>query len=156
MTERRTDGPLVLGIETSCDETGVGIVRGRTLLAVSVIDDPAASAMAAATKSPQLAKRLAITLAAESASVSALAAEGDAAIASLIPLIQHGPETTTAAAGPDFGGVEPQAVRVVEVSNVQAGPAQRLLGECPSLAWTYGPGCRDTMTRPHVVVPRGK
>jgi N6-L-threonylcarbamoyladenine synthase len=26
-------GPLVLGIETSCDETGVGIVRGETLLA---------------------------------------------------------------------------------------------------------------------------
>ena len=25
-------GPLVLGIESSCDETGVGIVRGRTLL----------------------------------------------------------------------------------------------------------------------------
>lgn len=25
--------PLVLGIETSCDETGVGVVRGRTLLA---------------------------------------------------------------------------------------------------------------------------
>ena len=31
-----TDGPLVLGIETSCDETGVGIVRGTTLLADSV------------------------------------------------------------------------------------------------------------------------
>ncbi|MDP9431895.1 MAG: tRNA (adenosine(37)-N6)-threonylcarbamoyltransferase complex transferase subunit TsaD [Actinomycetota bacterium] len=29
----RPDGPLVLGIETSCDETGIGIVRGRTLLA---------------------------------------------------------------------------------------------------------------------------
>lgn len=28
--------PLVLGIETSCDETGVGIVRGRTLLANTV------------------------------------------------------------------------------------------------------------------------
>ncbi|GAB3404202.1 tRNA (adenosine(37)-N6)-threonylcarbamoyltransferase complex transferase subunit TsaD [Schumannella luteola] len=28
-----TAEPLVLGIETSCDETGVGIVRGRTLLA---------------------------------------------------------------------------------------------------------------------------
>jgi tRNA N6-adenosine threonylcarbamoyltransferase len=28
--------PLVLGIETSCDETGVGIVRGTTLLADSV------------------------------------------------------------------------------------------------------------------------
>lgn len=28
-----TNGPLVLGIETSCDETGVGIVRGHTLLA---------------------------------------------------------------------------------------------------------------------------
>jgi N6-L-threonylcarbamoyladenine synthase len=28
-----TDLPLVLGIETSCDETGVGIVRGTTLLA---------------------------------------------------------------------------------------------------------------------------
>ena len=28
----RTDEPLVLGIETSCDETGVGIVRGHTLL----------------------------------------------------------------------------------------------------------------------------
>ena len=31
-----TDEPLVLGIETSCDETGVGIVRGNTLLADSV------------------------------------------------------------------------------------------------------------------------
>lgn len=31
-----TDGPLVLGIETSCDETGVGIVRGETLLADTV------------------------------------------------------------------------------------------------------------------------
>ena len=30
------DGPLVLGIETSCDETGVGLVRGRTLLADAV------------------------------------------------------------------------------------------------------------------------
>jgi len=28
-----TPGPLVLGIETSCDETGIGIVRGTTLLA---------------------------------------------------------------------------------------------------------------------------
>ena len=28
----RTDSPLVLGIETSCDETGVGLVRGGTLL----------------------------------------------------------------------------------------------------------------------------
>ncbi len=27
------DNPLVLGIETSCDETGIGIVRGTTLLA---------------------------------------------------------------------------------------------------------------------------
>ena len=26
-------GPLVLGIETSCDETGIGIVRGNALLA---------------------------------------------------------------------------------------------------------------------------
>jgi N6-L-threonylcarbamoyladenine synthase len=26
-------GPLVLGIETSCDETGIGVVRGRELLA---------------------------------------------------------------------------------------------------------------------------
>jgi len=31
-----SDGPLVLGIETSCDETGVGIVRGTTLLADAV------------------------------------------------------------------------------------------------------------------------
>lgn len=29
-------GPLVLGIETSCDETGVGIVRGNTLLANAI------------------------------------------------------------------------------------------------------------------------
>lgn len=29
-------GPLVLGIETSCDETGVGVVRGRVLLADAV------------------------------------------------------------------------------------------------------------------------
>ena len=31
-----TDGPLVLGIETSCDETGVGIIRGETLLVDAV------------------------------------------------------------------------------------------------------------------------
>ncbi|MDT4943438.1 MAG: tRNA N6-adenosine threonylcarbamoyltransferase, partial [Pseudonocardiales bacterium] len=31
-----SEQPLVLGIETSCDETGVGLVRGRTLLADSV------------------------------------------------------------------------------------------------------------------------
>jgi len=30
------DGPLVLGVETSCDETGVGIVRGHVLLADAV------------------------------------------------------------------------------------------------------------------------
>ena len=30
------DEPLVLGIETSCDETGVGLVRGTTLLADAV------------------------------------------------------------------------------------------------------------------------
>jgi N6-L-threonylcarbamoyladenine synthase len=30
------DAPLVLGIETSCDETGVGVVRGTTLLANAV------------------------------------------------------------------------------------------------------------------------
>jgi N6-L-threonylcarbamoyladenine synthase len=38
------DEPLVLGIETSCDETGVGIVRGHTLLAdaiASSVDDHA-------------------------------------------------------------------------------------------------------------------
>src|SRR3954463_3551950 len=31
-----TDEPLVLGIETSCDETGVGVVRGAELLADAV------------------------------------------------------------------------------------------------------------------------
>ncbi len=31
-----SDQPLVLGIETSCDETGVGLVRGTTLLADAV------------------------------------------------------------------------------------------------------------------------
>ncbi len=30
------EGPLILGIETSCDETGVGVVRGNTLLADAV------------------------------------------------------------------------------------------------------------------------
>jgi N6-L-threonylcarbamoyladenine synthase len=38
------DEPLVLGIETSCDETGIGIVRGHTLLADAVassVDDHA-------------------------------------------------------------------------------------------------------------------
>ncbi|WP_157157144.1 tRNA (adenosine(37)-N6)-threonylcarbamoyltransferase complex transferase subunit TsaD [Diaminobutyricimonas sp. LJ205] len=29
-------GPLVLGIETSCDETGIGLVRGSTLLANTI------------------------------------------------------------------------------------------------------------------------
>ncbi len=32
----RLDEPLVLGVETSCDETGVGVVRGTTLLADAV------------------------------------------------------------------------------------------------------------------------
>lgn len=36
MIARMKDEPLVLGIETSCDETAVGIVRGRTLLADAV------------------------------------------------------------------------------------------------------------------------
>ncbi|WP_461022933.1 tRNA (adenosine(37)-N6)-threonylcarbamoyltransferase complex transferase subunit TsaD [Thalassiella azotivora] len=36
MSAPSTDEPLVLGIETSCDETGVGIVRGRTLLVDAV------------------------------------------------------------------------------------------------------------------------
>ena len=39
-----TQQPLVLGIETSCDETGVGIVRGETLLVDAVassVDDHA-------------------------------------------------------------------------------------------------------------------
>ncbi|TAM87248.1 MAG: tRNA (adenosine(37)-N6)-threonylcarbamoyltransferase complex transferase subunit TsaD, partial [Jatrophihabitans sp.] len=31
-----SDEPVVLGIETSCDETGVGIVRGTTLLGASL------------------------------------------------------------------------------------------------------------------------
>jgi N6-L-threonylcarbamoyladenine synthase len=31
-----SDGPLVIGIETSCDETGVGVVRGHDLLADAV------------------------------------------------------------------------------------------------------------------------
>ncbi len=35
MTE--SDGPLVLGIETSCDETGVGVVRGTTRLLSNVV-----------------------------------------------------------------------------------------------------------------------
>lgn len=39
-----TDEPLVLGIETSCDETGIGLVRGRTLLADSVASSVAEQA----------------------------------------------------------------------------------------------------------------
>ena len=39
MSTAASGGPLVLGIETSCDETGVGIVRGRTLLADAVASD---------------------------------------------------------------------------------------------------------------------
>ena len=39
-----TGGPLVLGIESSCDETGVGVVRGREVLAnviASSVDEQA-------------------------------------------------------------------------------------------------------------------
>lgn len=36
MSTESSTGPLVLGIETSCDETGVGIVRGNHLLANTV------------------------------------------------------------------------------------------------------------------------
>lgn len=37
-------GPLVLGIETSCDETGIGIVLGRTLLSNTIASSMAAHA----------------------------------------------------------------------------------------------------------------
>ena len=36
MSEALMSEPLVLGIETSCDETGIGIVRGTTLLANAI------------------------------------------------------------------------------------------------------------------------
>ncbi len=36
MNNTQQDGPLVLGIESSCDETGVGIVRGTQLLTNTV------------------------------------------------------------------------------------------------------------------------
>ena len=36
MAEPAADAPIVLGIETSCDETGVGLVRGTELLADAV------------------------------------------------------------------------------------------------------------------------
>lgn len=36
MEHGMAEEPLILGIETSCDETGVGLVRGRTLLADTV------------------------------------------------------------------------------------------------------------------------
>ena len=36
MIARPTAEPLVLGIESSCDETGIGIVRGSTLLTNTV------------------------------------------------------------------------------------------------------------------------
>lgn len=36
MSPQPASAPLVLGIETSCDETGVGLVRGHTLLADAV------------------------------------------------------------------------------------------------------------------------
>lgn len=35
-SHKRSSEPLVLGIETSCDETGIGIVRGTTLLADAI------------------------------------------------------------------------------------------------------------------------
>jgi N6-L-threonylcarbamoyladenine synthase len=40
--------PLVLGIETSCDETGIGLVRGHDLLADSVPCSSWSTAMCAA------------------------------------------------------------------------------------------------------------
>ena len=40
--------PLVLGIETSCDETGVGIVRGTTLLVDTIASSVEARASARA------------------------------------------------------------------------------------------------------------
>jgi N6-L-threonylcarbamoyladenine synthase len=36
LREAQGQEPLVLGIETSCDETGIGIVRGRTLLSNTI------------------------------------------------------------------------------------------------------------------------
>ena len=44
MTGQAAGGPVILGIETSCDETGVGIVAGRTLLADAVASSVAEQA----------------------------------------------------------------------------------------------------------------
>lgn len=51
-----TDEPLVLGIETSCDETGIGIVRGHTLLADAVASSVAEHARFAGVV-PEVASR---------------------------------------------------------------------------------------------------
>ncbi len=50
------DVPLVLGIETSCDETGIGIVRGQTLLADAVASSVAEHARFAGVV-PEVASR---------------------------------------------------------------------------------------------------
>ncbi|MGB7981826.1 MAG: tRNA (adenosine(37)-N6)-threonylcarbamoyltransferase complex transferase subunit TsaD [Candidatus Nanopelagicales bacterium] len=50
------DEPVVLGIETSCDETGIGIVRGRTLLADAVASSVAEHARFAGVV-PEIASR---------------------------------------------------------------------------------------------------
>ena len=54
---RVTDGPLILGIETSCDETGVGIVRGHTLLADAVASSVEEHARFGGRGAPEVASR---------------------------------------------------------------------------------------------------
>ena len=60
-----TDAPLVLGIETSCDETGVGIVHGTELLVDAVASSVCSSNCAlrsaysrTATSTPYVISRL--------------------------------------------------------------------------------------------------
>lgn len=72
--------PLVLGIETSCDETGVGIVRGTTLLA-NVISSSMEEHARYGGVVPEIAARA--HLEAMSPAISAALAEADVTLADL-------------------------------------------------------------------------
>jgi N6-L-threonylcarbamoyladenine synthase len=72
--------PLVLGIETSCDETGIGIVRGRTLLSNTIASSMDEHARYGGVI-PEIAARA--HLEALQPSIAAALAEADVALADL-------------------------------------------------------------------------
>ncbi len=96
-----TAEPLVLGIETSCDETGIGIVRGRTLLSNTIASSMEQHARYGGVI-PEVAARA--HLEALQPSIEAALAEAGANLGRLGPLALADLDAIAVTSGPGLAG----------------------------------------------------